>query len=302
MIPLLVKILAGDPHNLDAALRLATAHSALGQKAEADRAFDAAAKIAPDSPDVRVYRALHLARGSEWQQAVPLLEQVARRVARSPARARGARAAAGAAGTSRGRALAVAEGLRAAPADDGRARALGRARHGVGQTALAIDWFEKARSAQGTAFAHDLELGVLYLAARRLPEARDALDRVPAVAPRLPDGALQARAGERAARRARPGGAHRARAPARRRDHAGADREGTAVPGALSGHGRQQRTNGNGQRTDGLAGGHPAPRAPRSVRTGSGRRAAGVAGRSTVAAGRRASCGSAARCCSPSAC
>ena len=29
------------------------------------------------------------------------------------------------------------------------------------------------------AFGHDLELGVLYLDARRLPEARDALDRVP---------------------------------------------------------------------------------------------------------------------------
>jgi Tfp pilus assembly protein PilF len=50
---------------------------------------------------------------------------------------------------------------------------------GAGETAPAIDWFERARAAQGAAFEHDLELGVLYLAARRFPEARDALDRVP---------------------------------------------------------------------------------------------------------------------------
>ena len=36
-----------------------------------------------------------------------------------------------------------------------------------------------ARAQQGAAFAHDLELGVLYLAARQFEEARDALDRVP---------------------------------------------------------------------------------------------------------------------------
>ena len=38
---------------------------------------------------------------------------------------------------------------------------------------MAIDAFEKARS------DHELELGVLYLAAGRLQEARDAFDRVP---------------------------------------------------------------------------------------------------------------------------
>ncbi|MGC1951771.1 MAG: hypothetical protein WA970_04195, partial [Gammaproteobacteria bacterium] len=40
-----------------------------------------------------------------------------------------------------------------------------------------------ARAAQGATFAHDLELGVLYLAAHRFSEARDALDRVPASHP-----------------------------------------------------------------------------------------------------------------------
>ena len=51
----------------------------------------------------------------------------------------------------------------------------------VGQTAVAIDAFEKAHD------DHDLELGVLYLAAGRLQEARDALDRVP---PSSPDYAM----------------------------------------------------------------------------------------------------------------
>ena len=38
----------------------------------------------------------------------------------------------------------------------------------------------RARQLQRAAFAHDLELGVLYLADRQLADARDALDRVPA--------------------------------------------------------------------------------------------------------------------------
>jgi hypothetical protein len=48
------------------------------------------------------------------------------------------------------------------------------------QTALATEIFERARALQGKDFANDLELGVLYLAARRLEDARDALERVPA--------------------------------------------------------------------------------------------------------------------------
>ena len=83
VIPLLEKILAADPHNLDAALRLATAHSSLGHEAQALAAFKTAAAIAPRSPDVRMYLALHYARGKDWQQAVPLLEQI---VAETPER------------------------------------------------------------------------------------------------------------------------------------------------------------------------------------------------------------------------
>ena len=47
------------------------------------------------------------------------------------------------------------------------------------QTPLAIESFERARGLNPAAFAHDLELGVLYLAARRFSDARDALDRIP---------------------------------------------------------------------------------------------------------------------------
>jgi thioredoxin-like negative regulator of GroEL len=49
----------------------------------------------------------------------------------------------------------------------------------AGETNAAIDAFEKARAAQGQAFANNLELGVLYLAANRFEDARSVLDRVP---------------------------------------------------------------------------------------------------------------------------
>ena len=97
-------------------------------------------------------------------------------------------------------------------------------------TPLAIDSFEAARRQQGAAFTHDLELGVLYLAARRFADARERARPRAAVTPGLPDGALQTRAGQRAAERARQGRAHRPRAQARGRDDAGLDRERKAVP------------------------------------------------------------------------
>jgi len=186
VIPLLRKILVEDSHNLDAALRLATAHSALGQRAQAEKAFDAAAAIAPGSPDVGVYRALHLARGSEWPRAVPLLEQI---VALSPDRLPALEALA----QLRGRQGRAAEALGLWQKIHALRRPTtaelvhtGELAMGLGQTTLAIDSFERARAVQGTAFAHDLELGVLYLAARRFPDARDALDRVPASHPGYP--------------------------------------------------------------------------------------------------------------------
>lgn len=186
VIPLLRHILARDPNNLDATLRLATAQSMLGQDAQALATFKRASAIAPSSEDVRLYLALHYARGNEWQQAVPTLERI---VAETPDR------------------LAAVEGLavirerqgRVADAVQLRQRvhtlrtpspaeliALGELAMAAGQTAPAIEAFEKARAAQGRTFEHDLELGVLYLDARRLNEARDALDRVPRSHPAYP--------------------------------------------------------------------------------------------------------------------
>ena len=45
---------------------------------------------------------------------------------------------------------------------------------------------EGAQRCEPAAFRNDLELGVLYLAARRFAEARDALDRVPSAHPDYP--------------------------------------------------------------------------------------------------------------------
>ena len=182
-IPLLEQIRSQDPYNLDAVLRLATAHSAQGHAAQAEQAFAKAAEIAPGSPDVRTYLALHYARGKDWPRAAPLLEQV---LAESPerlpvlealARIRERQGRPGEAADLWQRVYA----LRSPTASE--AVRLGYLAMSGERTPLAIASFEKARAAQGAAFTHDLELGVLYLDARRLTEARDALDRVPASHP-----------------------------------------------------------------------------------------------------------------------
>ena len=49
---------------------------------------------------------------------------------------------------------------------------LGALAMSTGKTALALESFEGAREAQGDAFRHDLELGVLYLAERRFAGCR----------------------------------------------------------------------------------------------------------------------------------
>lgn len=155
-IPLLMKIRAADPFNLDAVLRLASAYSALGRTADADAMFAKAAEMAPASNDVKLYRALHQARGTDWAQAAPVLEQA---ITDTPDR------------------QPVADAL-----------ALIRERQGqaameAGQTPAAMLAFEQARTLRRATFRFDLELGVLYLAARRLSDAAAALDRVPPTSP-----------------------------------------------------------------------------------------------------------------------
>lgn len=186
VVPLLEKILAVDPNNLDAALRLATAHSALGHEERAEQAFRKAAAIAPRSQDVRVYLALHYARGKEWQRAAPLLEALA---AEAPER------------------VPVLEALAVVRERQGHIREsvdlrrkiysvrspsavelvqLGQLAMHLEDTPLAIESFEEARALQGRSFEHDLELGVLYFAARQFDRARLALDRVPPTHPEYP--------------------------------------------------------------------------------------------------------------------
>jgi tetratricopeptide (TPR) repeat protein len=185
-IPLLQQILAKDPNNLDAVLRLATSYSSLGRDAQALEAFRRAAAIAPKSDDARLYLALHYARGKDWKQAIPTLERI---VEEQPDR------------------LAAVEGLASVRERQGmlldamrlRQKAyslrdasgaewasLGELAMAAGETNAAIEAFERARAQQGASFRHDLELGVLLLAARRLPDARDALDRVPSSHPEYP--------------------------------------------------------------------------------------------------------------------
>lgn len=186
VIPLLERILAEDPGNLDAALRLATAHSSLGHEQRAEATFERAAGMAPESPDVRTYLALHYARGRRWERAVPLLERV---VAETPDRLPALEALA-VIRERQGR-IEEAIGLRQriyalrgpTPAEEVQ---LGQLAMNTGNTTLAIAAFETARARLGKSFANDLELGVLYLATRRFGEARDCLDRVPPEHPGYP--------------------------------------------------------------------------------------------------------------------
>ncbi|HEX8252415.1 MAG TPA: sulfatase-like hydrolase/transferase [Thermoanaerobaculia bacterium] len=182
-IPLLEQILKADPDNLMTTLRLAVAHSALGDNGAALQAFRKAQALAPASPDVRHYLAMHYAKIGDVANAAPLLEQV---VAESPDRLPALEALADV--RERQNRFADALTLRQkihsmktpTPAELAH---LGVLAMELGQTPIALDAFEKARAQQGAAFQHHLELGVLYLDARRYAEARDALDRVPAAHP-----------------------------------------------------------------------------------------------------------------------
>jgi choline-sulfatase len=175
-IPLFEKVVAADPYNLDAILHLATAYSSLGDDRKAVETFARAQAVAPDSADVRTYLGLHYARGKEWPKAVPLLERV---VADDPSR------------------LPALEGLATVRERQGRIEDavhlwqkvytmrtpseaelahLGAMAMSTGDTNAAIAALERTHG-------HDLELGVLYLAARRFEDARAALDRVPPAHP-----------------------------------------------------------------------------------------------------------------------
>jgi choline-sulfatase len=180
------RILRDDPGNLMAAVRLAVAESFLGDDRAALDGFALARRIDPESIEVRHYLAMHHLKEGRRELAEPLFDQV---LAAQPDR------------------LAALEGLARIRATQGRLpeaaalfeRAvalsgspgpllaeLGRTRMAMGDTPAAIAAFERARRTQAAEFRHDLELGVLYLAANRTAEAGEALDRVPPSHPGYP--------------------------------------------------------------------------------------------------------------------
>ena len=186
VIPLLEQILAADAYNLDAVLRLATAHSALGHDQRATELFRKAAALGPQSKDVRLYLGLHYAKGGEWEKAAPLLEQA---VAEFPDRVPALEGLASIR-ERQGRideAIALRERVVAlgSPTAAELVR-LGRLAMSRGKTPVALNAFERARQLEGPRFAQELELGVLYMDARRFEDARSALDRVPPSHPEYP--------------------------------------------------------------------------------------------------------------------
>ncbi|MDX1583639.1 MAG: sulfatase-like hydrolase/transferase, partial [Thermoanaerobaculia bacterium] len=185
-IPLLESILERDPENLMTALRLAAAHSALGNDDQAMAAFRRARAIAPDSPDVDHYLALHLLRRGDWQEALPLVEEVLdENPNRLPAieamaeiRARQGRI---------DQALSLWKRIDAErELSEGELLTVGRLAMETGDTQTAIRTFETLRGRTEEAFDHHLELGVLYLDARRFEDARRALERVSPTHPAYP--------------------------------------------------------------------------------------------------------------------
>jgi arylsulfatase A-like enzyme/Flp pilus assembly protein TadD len=180
VIPVLQRILAADPNHLDATMRLATAYSALGRGDDALATFRRAQTMAPTSPDVPLYLALHYARGPEWARAVPLLEQV---LTDFPERLPALEALA----LLRERQDRVDESLQLRrrvfalrPPTAAEAIAFGRAAMSRRQTEQAVWGFEEAARLQGAAFEANLDLGVLYQVSGRLQDAAQLLDRVPA--------------------------------------------------------------------------------------------------------------------------
>lgn len=173
------KIARQDPDNLMVNLRLAVAYSLSGREDVAERYFDIAERIIPESFDGRRYRALHDCRFGRFDRAETLLEpllpqldgNVAALECLSEIRLQQGRFAEAA------RTLARVAELE--PSSAAVQRRLGEALMAHAETAGAIAAFEAARRLEPESFDRHLELGVLYLAVRRLDEAGEALDSVP---------------------------------------------------------------------------------------------------------------------------
>ena len=176
-------ILKQDPHNLMIHVRLAVAHSISGREDRALELFERARSIDPSSVDVRHYLALHYFRSGRWQEAAALLTSVlAQMPHRLPALESLAQIREGQERIEEASGL-LERIVALQPTNATRWTKLGEMRMALGDTEGAIGAFEQARESNRSAFSHVLELGVLYLADRRLTEAAECLDLVPASHP-----------------------------------------------------------------------------------------------------------------------
>ena len=223
-IPLLERILAEDPTTSTrrCAWRRRTRRS--GTTRRPCRRSSGRRRSRRSSPDVRLYLALHYARGRSGRAPCRCSS---RSSAESPDRLPALEALAAIRASRDGSrdAIALLQKVYAlrAPAPSELVQlgqlAMGERRHAHWR----LQSFEAARAGRAARSPRSRAGRPLSGRAPLRGRARRARSR-PAVASRVPDGALQARAGQRAAERARPRRADRARASAGRRDDAGADR------------------------------------------------------------------------------
>jgi len=185
-IPVFERILAADPYNFMAALRLAVANSVTGDPVQAQAYFDRARAIDPTSVDLRHYQAMHYMKNRQWDLAGPLFESV---LAESPDR------------------LQDLEGLAQVYTRQGQIKQaldllmkivkikespalewvrIGQLRMSLHDTKGAISAFETAHRMLGDRFTFNLELGMLYMADRRLKDAAASLDAVSRFHPAYP--------------------------------------------------------------------------------------------------------------------
>lgn len=172
------RIFRQDPGNLMVCLRLAVAHSLLDHGDQAEQYFDRAMDMAPESLDTKHYLAMHEFRLGRTDDAADLFRQVLEAMPnRLPALECMARIA-----RDRGRldeaVIWMNRVIQVKGPQESDLLTLGDLNMARGDTAAAIDSFERARALSPPAFDRNLELGVCYLAVRRFEEARACLDQV----------------------------------------------------------------------------------------------------------------------------
>jgi tetratricopeptide (TPR) repeat protein len=177
-IPIFSRILEADPYNFMAALRVAVAYSVTDDAVQAQTYFDRARAIDPSSIDLRHYQAMHYLKNRQWDLAGPLFESV---LAETPERLPDLEGLAQVY-TRQGeinKALELLQKvvkIKGSPALEW-AR-IGQLRMTLRDTRGAISAFENARKILADQFTFNLELGMLYMADKRLNDAATSLDKV----------------------------------------------------------------------------------------------------------------------------